>query len=327
MDQRKRGAHGRRAPSAGYYYPTDSNRTWLHNVFLALLREHETASKQVLATLETEAWPAYRAAHSAVQRRIPERAIVPIGEEPSWAVCPVRTVPAWRDLVGVPTQRQRRRKDAGCLPKREARERAKRTRALARLRCALIRWAKDLHFVDHDGNPAEWMMNVALGTMALWKINEDLKPGQKQVRNLVWNSARIVDFPSNGLLDQPRHARTRKRLVFEFKDAWSGNEPLEFFISKFTARLRSAADRYVRNLERINRACTISLNKDELTIESHCDWLIQNLVLKKSASQIAASAPEYLAYSTAAISKAIAELALVLGFQHRRHRGGRPPKT
>jgi hypothetical protein len=181
------------------------------------------------------------------------------------------------------------------------------------LREALTRWTYQLHFLTRLGAPCPWLIATALGMIRRWKYasqheGEFLHAGEYMLL--------ASELPPVSPLTEKLH-----QFTFTFQHSYNGMA-LAAYQMELRAAVNKAVNAHVAAMREVVERYGARVPEKRSSYQ-HLDWLIQNLVLGRSAAQILEHS-RYRNVNTVSVSEAIRTLAPQLGLKPRANVGGRP---
>jgi hypothetical protein len=181
------------------------------------------------------------------------------------------------------------------------------------LREALIHWTYQLHFLTRSGAPCPWLIATAFGMIRRWKCapqrdGEFLDAGEYMLR--------ASELPPVSPLTEKL-----QQFSFSFQHPYNGMA-LGAYEMELRAAVNKAVNAHVAAMREVAKRYGVRVPEKRSSYQ-HLDWLIQNLVLARSAAQIIEHS-HYRNISTASVSEAIRKLAAQFGLKPRPNAGGRP---
>jgi hypothetical protein len=197
-------------------------------------------------------------------------------------------------------------------------QRASRTELIP-IRERLTQWAQQLHFLNAAGEPCPWLIVTALGMVRRWKYNP-------QRKGEFLHGGEYLLFPSE-LPPLSPLAEKFQKLTFSFHHSNNNGMPLAAYEMELRAAVNAAVDTHLGEMREVAEQ-TGKRTPEKRSLDLHFGWLMQNLVLGRSAAQIIEHSPSpYRGASSSSVSEALRSLAPQLGLKPHTNVGGRPRKS
>lgn len=184
------------------------------------------------------------------------------------------------------------------------------------LRESLTTWAHQLHFLNAAGEPCPWLIATALGMIRRWKCTpsregEFLHGGEYMLL--------ASELPAGMPLSDKFRGFT-----FSYQHEYNGM-PLGVYEMELQAAVNQEVAAHIAKMRAVAERDGVRVPSKASDV--HFGWLVQNLVLARSAAQIIEHCPPtYRQAYPASVSEAIRGLASQLGLKPRRSSGGRPSR-